>query len=116
MRADKLHPLMLCEPGLLPLSEDDFVPSLITEGLSKLLSSGLTRTYGLGVEHRMALVAAGYGHALLPYGWGRDVHLPDHLAVMELPPALSAERELGCFWRHSYMMGSQISQAFSEAW
>ena len=120
VRADKLqpelHPLMLCEPGLLPLSEDDFVPSLITEGLSKLLSSGLTRTYGLGVEHRMALVAAGYGHALLPYGWVRDVHLPDHLAVMELPPALSAERELGCFWRHSYMMGSQISQAFSEAW
>ncbi|AMQ89549.1 LysR family transcriptional regulator [Marinobacter sp. LQ44] len=108
----QLEPASPPELGLLPLNEDDFVPSSVAQGLESLLTSGLARAFGLSVGHRIALVSAGYGHALLPRGWVQSMPLPPNLTLVPLPDSMSEERVLGCIWRQSFPLGPEIAKTF----
>ncbi|WJS85268.1 LysR family transcriptional regulator [Paracoccus sp. TOH] len=101
-----------CQPSLLPISEDDFVPPRISTGLSALINSSLTRAFGLSVEHRIALVSAGYGHALLPKGWVQGIPARHTTAIMDLPAALSDKRTLRSIWRNSFAIGAEVAALF----
>lgn len=108
----KLETLLSSHPGLLPLSEDDFVPPDMIRNLQALQTSSLTRAFGLSGEHRITLVSEGYGHALLPYGWVRGMSLPENMTIVALPEYMSSqERVLNCIWRQSFSLGVEISHA-----
>lgn len=109
-----LEPMRPSEPGLLPLSEDDFVPPGMAQRLEALLTSRLARAYGLGIEHRIALVREGYGHALLPQGWVQGGPLPENMAIIQLSAQISEERAIGCIWRQSFPLGMEIVTVLRE--
>lgn len=107
-----LSRLASCKPDLLPISEDDFVPERIATGFGALINASLTRAFGLSAEHRIALVSAGYGHALLPKGWVRNSGPHDMTTLVGLPAALSDERTLRCIWRNSFAIGAEVAALF----
>lgn len=108
-----LDPVTPSALSLLPFSEDDFIPEKITKGLEPMLNSALTRTYGLGITHRLALVLAGYGFALMPKRWIESLSLPDNTSIIELPSALSEKRTITCVWRESFAIGAEIVKSLS---
>lgn len=103
-----LDPVTPSALSLLPLSEDDFIPEIITRGLEPMLNSALTRSYGLSISHRLALVLAGYGFALMPKRWVESIPLPNNISIIQLPQALSEERTITCIWRESFTIGAKI--------
>lgn len=106
--------LKCSKPGLLPISEDDFLPKTISAGVDELVNSSLTRAYGLSIEHRISLVSAGYGHALLPKGWVEGLSNNKANAIIELPEALSGQRTLRCVWRNSFVVGPHAAKLFQS--
>lgn len=102
--------LTWCKTALLPISEDDFLPQKVSAGFSDLINSSLTRAYGLSIEHRVAMVSSGYGHALLPKGWVQGISDSEATAIIELPETLSGKRTLRCIWRNSFAFGPRVAE------